>query len=210
MPRTAARKKPSPSFPAGLKTVTIPGEAKLYRVHLAAHDPIWFGPAPGAPPAYRFDAPAGQHGTLYVAAALAGAFAETIARQARRRIIGVDYVALRSYSTIAATRPLTLAKLHGNGLLWYGVDAAIAAAASYKKSRKFALRIHDGFPTIDGIAYRARHDNDEICYALFERCAKAITVVGTPTAFSSMMPQVETILSQYGITLDTAPGVPHP
>jgi hypothetical protein len=30
----------------------------------------------------------------------------------------------------------------------------IAAAASYKKPGKFALRIHDGFPTIDGIACR--------------------------------------------------------
>jgi RES domain len=42
------------------------------------------------------------------------------------------------------------------------------AEADYTVPQELSLRIHDGFP-VDGVQYRSRFDNDELCVALFDR-----------------------------------------
>ena len=45
-------------FPAGLSPYDIAAGETVVRVHRVTDGPLWFGPAPGSPPACRFDAPA--------------------------------------------------------------------------------------------------------------------------------------------------------
>jgi hypothetical protein len=73
---------------------------------------------------------------------------------------------------------LRLAKLRDEGLHWHGTDAAISAVDNYVSPRRLALALYRGFPEADGVAYRARHNNGEICYALFDRVAAADSVPG--------------------------------
>lgn len=61
---SSAPSAPSPSFPKGIKTEILDRGSPLFRVHHHGNKAIWFGPKPGAPPAYRFDAPGGQYRVL--------------------------------------------------------------------------------------------------------------------------------------------------
>lgn len=84
--------------PAWLATTTLPllvvaAATKVLRVHQAAHDAIFFGPAidPATgmrgPPTYRFDSASGAFGVLYCAAEMEGAFVETVMRNPRMRLV---------------------------------------------------------------------------------------------------------------------------
>jgi hypothetical protein len=44
----------------------------------------------------------------------------------------------------------------------------------YRTPHRLALALYAAFSDADGIAYRARHNNGEICYALFDR----VSIVG--------------------------------
>ena len=55
------------------------------------------------------------------------------------------------------------------GLLFHGVDVSLTASDDYGPSRALALELHNDFPALVGLAYRSRHKNGEICYALFDR-----------------------------------------
>jgi hypothetical protein len=55
-----------------------------------------------------------------------------------------------------------------------GRAAAAASAAITAPPRRLALALYAAFSDADGIAYRARHNNGEICYALFDR----VSIVG--------------------------------
>ncbi|PWE53726.1 RES domain-containing protein [Metarhizobium album] len=151
-----------------LLTLTVPAHSTFVRIHQIKDGPIWFGPSPGSGPSYRFDAPAGQYRTLYVAQSLEGAFAETILRRARR-ILSRDYVELRQWTVLSVTRELLLIKLFDEGLAYHGVTADICAGDDYANSQAFAGELHRRYPEVDGIAYRARHNNGQICYALYDR-----------------------------------------
>jgi len=146
----------------------IPANTTFTRIHPVGRDPCWFGPEPGTAPMYRFDAPAGEYRTLYGAERLEGAFAETILRKPRQPV-GRDYVEARQWSDIRTLRVLTLAKLYDNGLAWHGVTADICTGGDYAPSQALAAAFFTKYGDLDGIAYRARHNNGEICYALFDR-----------------------------------------
>jgi hypothetical protein len=47
-------------FANGLLPLDIPKGAEFVRIHWQANSPVFFGPAPGNPPANRFDAPVGH------------------------------------------------------------------------------------------------------------------------------------------------------
>jgi RES domain len=151
-----------------LLPVLIPANSIFVRIHKLGQGALWFGPERGTPPANRFDAPNGEFRTLYGADRLEGAFAETILRRARR-IIARDYVELRQWSLVRTLRDLKLAKLFDNGLIWHGVTADIGSGDDYRGSQAFSAGLHAAHGDCDGIAYRARHNNGEICYALFDR-----------------------------------------
>jgi hypothetical protein len=176
------------------------------RVHRLVDGPIWFGPRPGSPPAYRFDAPAGEYRTLYAAKALTGAFVETVLRS-NRRIVTSAFVNQRQWSHFKVGRSLKLAKIMDEGLRWHGVDAGICSTDTYAESRRFALALYQAFADLDGIAYRARHNNSEICYALFDRVATTdlLTTGGFP--FELHRSTIDAIVRRHGAAWDNGPGI---
>ena len=105
---------PTKSFPVGIKTEILPAGSEIVRIHHKDHGPVWFGPKPGWPPAYRFDAPGGEFRVMYAAASLDGAFVETILHgRTKDRIVARSYVDQRKWTIIRTRRDLTLAKFHG-------------------------------------------------------------------------------------------------
>ena len=114
------------TFPSGVKTISIPAGKEIVRVHQLGKSALWYGPGAGQPPAYRFDAPAGEYGTLYCAEELTGAFVETVLRKARR-IVGWPFVEVRGWTVLACKRELHLAKVFDEGLALHGVTNDICA-----------------------------------------------------------------------------------
>jgi hypothetical protein len=200
----------APPAPAGgLLPVLIPAMSTFVRIHAVNRGALWFGPAPGKPPAYRFDAPAGQYRTWYAAERLEGAFAETMLRRARR-ILSRDYVGQRQWSIIRTLRDLKLAKLYDNGLISHGVTADICTGDDYSGAQAFAATLHAAHTDCDGIAYRARHNNGEICYALFDRVAEAHLPVVASRLFSNEHAVTEDMMRIHNASWDPMTPLPPP
>jgi RES domain len=197
-------------FPRGVLAETLPAGSVLIRVHHQARSPLWFGPKPGIPPQHRFDAPSGEYRTFYCAARLAGAFVESVLRKPAGRVVARAYVEERAWSELTVRRALRLAKLRDEGLHWHGTDAAISASNDYTAPRRLALALYTVFPEVDGIAYRARHNNGEVCYALFDRVAAGDLVPGKPQHFAAHRDVVDQLMALHGALFDTDPPVPPP
>jgi hypothetical protein len=140
------------------------------RVHQKIHSPVFFGPASGASPQNRFDAPGGEYLILYGARELPGAFVETVLRKPGR-VLRRAVVDDRAWSRLQVLRPVRIAKLYDEGLHWHGLDAGYLSIDNYAPSRRLALDLYLAFPDLDGIAYRSRYDNGQICFAFFDRVA---------------------------------------
>jgi hypothetical protein len=155
------------SFPNGIKTEILETGSHLLRIHHKDNGPVWFGPKPGLPPANRFDASGGEYRVMYAAAGLDGAFVETILHgRTKDRILTRASVNLRAWSVIRTRRDLTLAKLYDEGLLWHGTDASVSSSDDYTEPRRLALALYKECLTVDGLTYRSRHNNGQLCYAL--------------------------------------------
>lgn len=153
---------------AALPLTTLPAGTTLHRVHRAAHAPLFFGPGPGEPPRSRFDAPAGEFRTLYLACGLAGAFVETLLRNPALRLVAREEVTKRRWSLVRCAAPLRLVRLLGEGLSALGTTAAVSTGP-YAVSRAWALALWRHRERPDGILYLSRHDTDQHCVALFDR-----------------------------------------
>lgn len=135
---------PTARFPSGLRIAALDAGDVVVRVHQKIHGAIFFGPAPGATPQGRFDAPAGQYRLLYVAQRLEGAFVETVLRRPANRIVRRAFVEERMWTPLRLHRQLVLAKLMDEGLLFHGVDASISAGQTTHhlvRSRSHCMRI---------------------------------------------------------------------
>jgi hypothetical protein len=144
--------------------VTLTLGAIVERFYTAAYDPIYFDRSTLG----RFNAPDGSYGVLYAAEQLAGAFAETFLRMPGRTLLPPDLVRQKARARIRITRQLRLIKLAGSGLARLGATAEVVhGGLPYHVPQAWskALKEHPTQP--DGVAYRARHDDDAICYALF-------------------------------------------
>ncbi len=198
---------PRYAFPSGLLEVEVPAGRELVRVHRLSNGAIWYGPGPGKPPAYRFDAPAGEYQTLYCAEQLTGAFVETVLRRAQR-IIGRPFVEQRGWTVLTCQRDLRLAKVFDEGLIHHGVTADICTGDDYSASQRFAGDLFAGFPHVDGIAYRARHNNGQICYAVFDRVVASAFVEKERRAFKDENAVVESIMKLHGAVWDPMTPLP--
>lgn len=208
---SSAPTAPTPSFPQGIKTEILEQGSPIFRIHHCANNPIWFGPKAGAPPAYRFDAPGGQYRVLYAAAALDGAFVETILHgRTKDRIIARDYVHLRAWTVLTTQRPLRLLKLYDEGLFWHGTDASVSAVGNYVEPRRVALAAFEEGTDLDGLVYRARHDNGELCFALFDRVQAADLAPSTLAPFADRPDELDGLMAKYGAVFDASIPVPPP
>lgn len=157
-----------------LPNVVIPAGSQLWRVHRSDLDAVWFGPSPGGGPCNRFDAPHGEYRVCYLGDSPEVAFAETLVRQARTRMVRRPQLDERSASRIPVVRDLKLARFHGPGLVRLGVGAEIAHGHPYERCQSIALDLWNHGDAVDGIEYRSRWDNDRLCVALFDRAGDAL------------------------------------
>jgi hypothetical protein len=190
-------------FANGILPLDVPQGVEFVRVHRQSDEPVYFGPAPGRPPGNRFDAPAGQFRVLYGALALPGAFVETVLRRPGRILRRVE-AEVRAATRLQTQRPLQLAKIMDEGLQWHGVHAGEISVDDYGTSRQLALDLFEAFSAIDGLAYRSRFDNGQVCFALFDRVSATDLLPIDQLEFDKHPAVVDDLMRIYGAVFDTS------
>jgi len=153
-----------------------------------------------APVSGRFNAPGYEYGVCYFGLSLDVAFAETLLRNPSSRLLGGSDLAVRSISTGHLTRGLQLVQLHGPGLNRLEITAE-TVHGPHDICRRLALELWRHPKQVDGIAYRSRFDDDELCVALFDRAIDAIAIDATEGLLDDMR-RLGRILDKYDVGLD--------
>lgn len=149
----------------------IPKGTVVHRFYSAAHEPVYFDTSRLG----RFNAPDGSFGVLYTADARAGAFAETFLRKPGRTLIDSDLLDRKAYVQLTITRTLKLIRMAGPGLARLGATAEVThGGLPYDVPQAWSKALATHPVEADGIAYYSRHDDDELCHALFESTKDAI------------------------------------
>lgn len=168
---SSASPQPPPLPPADfatrrLLTETVTAGEIIHRFHSAAHDPLHYDRGPDG----RLNAPDTSYGVLYAARDLRGAFAETFLRKPGRTQLPPDLLAKKAYATLRVQRPLQLVKLAGVGLGRAGATAQVVhGGLPYDAAQAWSAAIWRRAEKFDGVAYYARHDDEALCIALFDR-----------------------------------------
>lgn len=182
------RRPPARGLKAHPATERIAVDTKLWRIHRRDRSGDEFSSAiPGAYRGGRFDCEDAAYGVLYAADRFEGAVAETILRDtpladAGSRVVPFARVRGRAVSALETTRELRLASLHGAGLaaIGQGLWLTKCDAVDYPLTRAWARAIHDAWPDVDGLVWRARFDEDQLVVVLFgDRCADALQAKAT-------------------------------
>lgn len=151
----------------------LPG-ANIHRFFTAAFDPIHFDQSDLG----RFNNPAGGYGVLYAAKDLRGAFAETFLREPGRTLLAADFLRKKGYVQLTTTRRLRFIRFAGPGLSRLGATAEVAhAGPPYRAPQAWSAALFAHPDRVDGIAYHGRHDDETLCYAIFDRARDAIREV---------------------------------
>lgn len=193
----ALGRSPEPS--KRLNSIALPIseiDREWYRSHPSRRGPIHFG----RNRSYRFDAPDGEYGVLYVGADPHVAFIESFQIAGLHPVITESKLRERSLSRIRIRRPVRLANLAESGALTrIGADARVFTA-KYTVSQRWsrALRNHPESP--DGILYRPRHDPARLAAALFEQIAEELTAETTGTWLDQKTTLAD-VLDTYGVAL---------
>lgn len=146
--------------------IDLPAGSILHRFYAAGYEPLFFDRSRVG----RFNAPDSSYGVLYAAATAAGAFAETFLREPGRTLLPADLLACKGYVRLRVRRALTLVRLTGPGLARVGATAEVVhGGPPYDIPQRWSAALHAHPAAPDGIAYTARHDDEALCYALFER-----------------------------------------
>lgn len=159
---------PPDSFQGELPIADIEGGTTWWRIHKTTNAPVFFGPKPGDPPTYRFDAPGGEYRILYVGLTLSAAFVETLLRNPRIPFVERIEIETRSASVLTNDHKLKLVDLRGGGLSQVGADNRLTTG-SYEVAGKWAVALWRHQDAPDGILYRSRHDPNHLCSAIFDR-----------------------------------------
>ena len=145
----------------------------VHRFHTANFEPVFFDRSLAG----RLNAPNGSYGVLYAAKSRVGAFAESFLREPGRTQLPADFLATKAYAQLRVLRPLTLAKLGGPGLARLGATAEVThGGLPYDVPHAWSEALHARPARVDGIAYYARHDDEELCFALFDHVLDSIEV----------------------------------
>jgi hypothetical protein len=157
---------PPDPFSRTLPIAEVERGTKWWRIHKTKSSPVFFGPEPGAPPTYRFDAPGGEYRILYIGQTLSAGFIETLLRNPRIPFIERTEIEIRSASALANDHILKLVDLRGGGLSQIGADNRLTTG-SYAVAGQRALELWRHTDRPDGILYRSKHDPNHICAAIF-------------------------------------------
>ena len=182
----------------------LPAGHTLFRIHPTERDPIFFGPAPERPLSGRWDAPDRSFGVCYLAGAgfPHGAFAERFLREPGRTLVPERELRRASLATLRLRREVTVVRFHGNGLARLGATAEVAHG-DHRGSRPWALALHRHPARPGGIRWRARHDDDALAVALFDRERDSLEIVrSVPLLSAELAGEVAGWLDRYGIGVE--------
>lgn len=160
--------EPHPAPPANLDREKLPLTKRSiawHRIFNTSNDPIFFGRICK----YRWDAPDGSFGVLYAAAKVEGAFVETCCWNTDSKDLSEAFVFARGVAILKPSRPLSLVDLTGKGKARLGVDGRLTSGDEYDLCRQWAKAFYNHPSRPDGILCRARHDQEQLCVAIFER-----------------------------------------
>lgn len=169
--------RPPATRPTGTPTIiTLARGTSLRRVHRAGRNADSFNPTPQPSKLRggRFDSLDGSYAYTYLGDTDAGAIAETVCRDlpfgGAARVVPAKLVQERLITTVDVTRDLPILALHGAHLtqVHAPLDLTKCDASQYEITREWAQRLREWLPAIAGLAYRARHDEDEIAWVLFQ------------------------------------------
>jgi len=162
-PDDLARRRPRISL---LRRGTI-----LHRFYNAEYKPIFFDTSRLS----RLNSPDGSYGVLYAAREAFGAFAETFLRRPGRTLIDPGLLRRKAYVRLETTADLNLIRLAGPSLAILGATAEVVhGGLPYDVPQAWSKALFDHPLHPDGIAYYARHDDEGLCYALFDRAHGAV------------------------------------
>ncbi len=189
----------------------VPQATVLHRVVRLEHGPagaLWFGPAVGAAPINRFDAPAGAFRVCYLATTPHGAFAESLLRLATKPFAGIRLLArtdieARGWAEVHLSRALTLADLSGGrGLSALGATGALTMSDDHRPARAMSASMHASDEALDGIHFRLRFDPDMFGVALFDRAASALAPVTELVPLLDRSARLAELLRDYSVGID--------
>jgi hypothetical protein len=172
-----------------------------YRVHACTNGALFFSTQPVA----RFNAPAGEYGTMYLGDELACCFVETFGRldtatATTVRTVSQAQLLAACVSEIVSTRPLALADLTGPGLRRLDADARLFAS-DHAVARLWgrSLWAHPSQP--DGLLFPSRHDPSLPSVALFNRAAPVVQA-GAPQSLGTLpLSVLGALLDRYDFSL---------
>ncbi len=154
--------------------ITLEADETVHRFFTTAYEPIHFDRSRDG----RLNAPDGSYGVLYAAKEARGAFAETFLREPGRNLVASDLLARKAYVQLRVTRPLLLIKLAGPGLARLGATAEVVhGGLPYDVPQVWSAVLREHPLQAAGIAYYARHDDEALCYALYDHASEAVEEV---------------------------------
>lgn len=162
-PDDVARRRPR-LFPVRAGTV-------VHRFYAAGNEPIFFD----ASRAGRLNSPDGGYGVLYTAREMFGAFAETFLRKPGRTLIDPGLLRGKAYVHLEITNDLNLIRLAGPSLAILGATAEVVhGGLPYDAPQAWSKALFEHPLRPDGIAYYARHDDEALCYAIYDRARVSV------------------------------------
>jgi hypothetical protein len=193
----ALGRTPEPS--KRFQSITLPIseiDRDWYRSHPTRRGAPYFG----RNRAYRFDAPEGEYGVLYVGADPHVAFIESFQISGIRPAVTESKLRERSLSRIHIRRPVRVVSLaESGGLTRIGADARIFTTG-YTVSQRWSRAIQSHPEKPDGIVYRPRHDPARVAAAFFDRI-EAQVVAETMGLWLDQKAVLGEVLDTYRIAL---------
>ncbi|TVR66852.1 MAG: RES domain-containing protein [Gemmatimonadales bacterium] len=175
--------------------------SRLFRIHRSDLPALHFGSTTEVNRRQRWYAPDGSYGVCFLAQDAHVAFAETLLRDLSLDVVQEAEIAARSLALINVTRPIQLAALHGSALRAHGADASVVHGP-YEVTWDWSRAVHEHPSEVDGICYRARHDDSGLSVALFERASCKVEVLQSTNLLDGILSrEVAEWLERYGLGL---------
>jgi hypothetical protein len=111
-----------------------------------------------------------------------GAFAETFLRQPGRTLIDASLLRRKAYVRLEITNDLRLIRLAGPSLAILGATAEVVhGGLPYDAPQVWSKALFEHPLHPDGIAFYARHDDEGLCYAIFDRARGSVREIERET-----------------------------
>ena len=193
---------PHPDPPADLDSYPLPittirSGASWSRIYPLAFSPEFFDTSNR----HRFNAPAGEFGTLYAGDNDACAFVETFGRNLGLRGVSTAELSVRGRSRVEIVCDLRVVDLTGPGLAQICADGRLTTG-DYMVAQQWSLALHQHPDQPDGLMWRSRFDLSRFCLAVYERARISLRTLPVGSlADPSYASHLVSILDEYGFGL---------